>query len=230
MSLNTSKGNMYGFVTHTWNTIKGKCVHDCDYCYMKRWRLNDVRFDEKELKTNLGEDNTIFVGSSNDIFSDAIEPEWIYKTINHCFKYPKNTYLFQTKSAMWLEYFNYPENTILGTTIESDRNWLGTKIPSVKSRAIGLRVAKKKCSKTMLTIEPIMDFNLRKFIVLIETAASPVRSGEFYEPADRYVARHARYAGGRDRGGQAKLFAGGRRCQRALEILATQEPCCRPDH
>lgn len=28
MGLNISKGNMYEFVTHTWNIIKGKCYHD----------------------------------------------------------------------------------------------------------------------------------------------------------------------------------------------------------
>ena len=27
---------MYEFVTHTWNPIKGKCYHDCSYCYMKK--------------------------------------------------------------------------------------------------------------------------------------------------------------------------------------------------
>jgi len=27
MTLNKQKGNMYGFVTHTWNVIKGKCPH-----------------------------------------------------------------------------------------------------------------------------------------------------------------------------------------------------------
>src|SRR3990167_1900105 len=30
--LNKQKGNMYGFVTHTWNPIKGKCSHNCSYC------------------------------------------------------------------------------------------------------------------------------------------------------------------------------------------------------
>lgn len=37
-----SKGNMYEFVTHTWNPIKGKCSHGCTYCYMKKMcsRLN----------------------------------------------------------------------------------------------------------------------------------------------------------------------------------------------
>jgi len=31
MGLNESKGNMYEFVTHTWNAIKGECKHDCTY-------------------------------------------------------------------------------------------------------------------------------------------------------------------------------------------------------
>ena len=95
MSLNISKGNMYEFVTHTWNTIKGECYHDCSYCYMKRWgKLNTVRFDEKELKTDLGKGNFIFVGSSCDMFANDINSDWIIKTIEHCAKYPDNKYLF----------------------------------------------------------------------------------------------------------------------------------------
>ena len=87
MGLNISKGNMYEFITHTWNTVKGKCIHDCSYCYMKRFKtLKDIRFDESELKTNLGTNNFIFVGSSNDLFSDNIPREWIMKTFEHCDK------------------------------------------------------------------------------------------------------------------------------------------------
>lgn len=33
MALTKSRGNMYPFVTHTWNAIKGICFHDCPYCY-----------------------------------------------------------------------------------------------------------------------------------------------------------------------------------------------------
>ena len=99
MGLNKSKGNMYDFVTHTWNTVKGKCYHDCSYCYMKKWgKLNDVRFDEKELKTDLGKDNFIFVGSGCDMFAESIPDEWIKKTLKHCGLYEDNQYLFQTKN------------------------------------------------------------------------------------------------------------------------------------
>lgn len=53
--LNEATGNMYTWITHTWNTVKGECPHGCIYCYMKRFgKQKPVRFDEKELKTNLG--------------------------------------------------------------------------------------------------------------------------------------------------------------------------------
>ena len=35
MSLNIKNGDMYKFIDYTWNPIKGKCLHDCSYCYMK---------------------------------------------------------------------------------------------------------------------------------------------------------------------------------------------------
>ena len=68
MGLNVSSGNMYEFISHTFNTIKGKCYHDCSYCYCKSIakRFNkiqsDVKLDEKELTKNLGKGNFIFVG------------------------------------------------------------------------------------------------------------------------------------------------------------------------
>ena len=76
MGLNKSRGNMYSWVSHTWNTVKGQCYHDCSYCYMKTWgKLPKVRFDEKELKTDLGKGNIIFVGNTNDMF--AHKNPWI---------------------------------------------------------------------------------------------------------------------------------------------------------
>ena len=82
MGLNVQTGNMYqGWITHTWNAVKGKCEYNCRYCYMKRFgSLNPARFDRNELKTNLGENNFIFVGSSIDLFNDVIPAEWIRAT------------------------------------------------------------------------------------------------------------------------------------------------------
>ena len=62
MPLNKSTGNMYEFITLTWNTIKGECPHGCSYCYMKRWgKQPPLHFDEKELKTKLGLETNVTV-------------------------------------------------------------------------------------------------------------------------------------------------------------------------
>jgi len=45
MALVKQKGNMYEFVTHMWGPIKGKCKHNCSYCYMKKYPLADAHID-----------------------------------------------------------------------------------------------------------------------------------------------------------------------------------------
>ena len=168
MGLNKSNGNMYDWVTHTWNAIKGACPHDCSYCYMKRWgKLNPVRFDQKELKTDLGKDNFIFVGSSCDMFAEDIPERWIMETLLHCSKFD-NTYLFQTKNPTRVLYFSeWPERSIFCTTIESNRmhDAMGiTRPPIERSRAMN---AISVFNKTYVTIEPIMDFDLKELTHLI---------------------------------------------------------------
>lgn len=75
MALTKSRGNMYPFVTHTWNAIKRICFHDCPYCYMKKFDgLLPIRFDPKELEVNLGNGNFIFVGSGTDAW--AFDVPW----------------------------------------------------------------------------------------------------------------------------------------------------------
>jgi hypothetical protein len=169
MGLNKQKGNMYGFITHTWNTIKGKCFHDCSYCYMKRFKnQRPVRFDEKELKTDLGENNFIFVGSSCDMFADNISEEWIYKTIDHCREF-NNKYLFQTKNPKTYWTKIYPKNTILCMTLESNISYVNImkNTPNIHYRVYyfgSLPLLKK-----MITIEPILDFDLKEFVEMIRS-------------------------------------------------------------
>lgn len=167
--LNKQKGNMYEFVTHTWNVIKGKCEHDCVYCYMKRFPQKDLWFDAKELKTDLGEGNCIFVGSSTDMFAENVPQDWITATIVHCKQYPKNTYLFQTKNPKrFLEFKNLIlPNFILGTTIESNRE-VGlaySKAPPIIERIVTME---KLDVRKMITIEPVFDFDLDEFISYLQ--------------------------------------------------------------
>ena len=123
MVLNKQKGNMYGFISHTWNPIKGKCSHDCSYCYMKRFKQNPIRLVEKELEDDLGEGNFIFVGSSTDMWAEDVPDEWITKVLKHCKLHIKNTYLFQTKNPIRFEKFIgcFPQDCTFAITMESDQ-------------------------------------------------------------------------------------------------------------
>lgn len=170
MGLNESKGNMYSWVTHTWNAIKGACPHDCSYCYMKRWgELKPTRLDEKELKTDLGKDNFIFVGSSCDMFANDIPLEWIDQTLKHCRKYYANNYLFQSKNPARFFDFSYPENTVFCTTIETNRWYLDhmVKAPLPSERAF--RFSGLVGFSKYITIEPIMDFDLNSLVSMIRS-------------------------------------------------------------
>lgn len=166
MALNPSNGNMYEFVTYTWNTVKGTCYHNCSYCYMKRWgKQQPARYDEKEIKTNLGFRNFIFVGSSIDLFSNDIPKEWIQKTLDHCMKFD-NHYLFQTKNPSRLSEFELPTNSVVCTTIETNRVYreiMGNS-PLPTDRSIGM--SKINLPK-YVTIEPILDFDLNELLELI---------------------------------------------------------------
>lgn len=163
MPLNIAKGNMYGFITATWNPIKGICPFSCAYCYMRKWwpKMSAPRLDEKELKTKLGRGNYIFVGSSIDMFAKGIKDEWIIKALNYCIINDNNTYLFQTKNPKNFNAFIYPKNTILCTTIETNRTYLeivgNAPYPEMRATQI-LRIDND--FKKMITIEPVIDFDI----------------------------------------------------------------------
>lgn len=174
MPLNKVKmgGNMYGFITHTWNPIKGKCEHDCCYCYMKRFGkpLPELRLDEKDLQTDLGEGNFIFVGSSTDMFADNVPLNWISEVLLSCGKF-KNKYLFQTKNPdrmMFYSHKGYVKKSIWGLTLETNRDhlWDVSKSPFPRNRVRDF-ISMNNQTK-MVTIEPIMAFDLLPFVEMIK--------------------------------------------------------------
>jgi len=159
---------VYNLQTECENFIaNGFIVHNC---YMKRWgELNPIRLDEKEFKTDLGSDNTIFVGSSCDMFAKDIPYEWIIKTIQHIIKFD-NTYLFQSKNPKrfdMLATFDV-KKYILCTTIETNRVYseIMRNSPDPVDRAI--EFGRIPIKEKYITIEPIMDFDLKSFISMIQ--------------------------------------------------------------
>lgn len=163
MGLNKQTGNMYVFVTHTWNPIRGKCPHDCTYCYMKVYPQGELRFAKNEMNTNLGQGNFIFVGSSTDMWAYEVLVDWIFASLKHCRKYNLNRYLFQSKNPARLETFIdfMPDDFVLGTTIETNRDYEINQAPTPEARMLAMLVLPMP---KMVSIEPIMDFDLETMI------------------------------------------------------------------
>lgn len=168
MTLNKQTGNMYGWIDYTWNPIRGKCPHQCSYCYMKMFKVGELRLDEKALKDNLGEGRTIFVGSSIDMWAKGVYTNWIHEVIEHCNKYSNNTYLFQSKNVHRLYRFRkrLPPKTILGTTIETNRDYGMSNAPVPFERMVEMHTI--AYMEGMVSIEPIMDFDLNILVDWME--------------------------------------------------------------
>jgi len=169
MGLNFVKpgSNMYSWINATWNTIKGECPHGCSYCYCKRWgKQKPVRFDKKELNTDLGSGNFIFVGSSCDMFADEIPEKWILDTLGHCRSFFKNKYLFQSKNpTRFIDFYKYYPQSVFCTTIETNRWYkeMGD-APTPTDRMLGIM---STLNDRYITIEPIMDFDLQEMVEII---------------------------------------------------------------
>jgi len=181
MALNKVKdgSNMYQFITHTWNPLAGKCPHDCGYCsthkLMNRWPIlwqkysGDPRLDKKALEDSLGYHNFIFVASQNDLFAEDVKATDIFDILEHLKKFD-NKYIFQTKNPRRiLDFLGWiPEDSILCTTIETNRTYLGMeKCPTPKERADNMELL-SFAFDTYVTIEPVMDFDVQAMVELIE--------------------------------------------------------------
>lgn len=169
--LNKSKGNMYGFLNMTWNSISGECEFSCVYCYMKVFKLKPMHFNEKEMKRDLGKDNFIFVGSGIDMFAPSVPKEWIEDTLEVCQKFD-NTYLFQSKNPeRFLEFLDkFPPKSIFGTTIETDDTKLSaqvSKAPINVFRSIAIQKVRDTGRRIMISAEPVLDFDVAKFAAML---------------------------------------------------------------
>ncbi len=185
MSVNKQTGNMYPFVVGTWNAIKGKCPHECVYCYMHQWgKQNPARLVEKELTADLYKEGKgmIFVGSSIDMFAEDIPDTWIRKTLNHAKAFNENEYLFQTKNPRrMIEYKNaMPDKRVLAITLETDRAFDQTEIKGngahIEERC-GFTKWPYKGERVMISIEPVMKFSEHFAQTIITLAPEMVSIG-----------------------------------------------------
>lgn len=172
------KSNMYA-EAKTWSPFKG-CQFDCVYCgpsfQRQAKRQKHLCEDCYAYRPHWHEDRLAKVPSASIVFvcgnADLAfcPPELIQRIIErikeHSKLAPHKTYFFQSKQPECFEPFlaEFPENVILLTTLETNRdkgyeNYSKAPPPTQRYRQF-LRL---KYPRKVVTIEPVMDFDLEKF-------------------------------------------------------------------
>lgn len=184
--MSVKKGNMYLDSKKQWNVIIG-CEYQCSYCIrsfqrqMKRQKHNCIKcynyephFHPERLKQPLPRtygDEFIWACSSGDI--TFAKKEWMEKILERVKELSNRTFFFQTKDPRCFYEYDFPDNVILGITLESNR-WYPSisKAPSPSIRYIdflGLSFERK-----IITIEPIMDFSIYILAEMVKNI-NPIR-------------------------------------------------------
>ena len=175
------KGRMYK-ETATWNPFVG-CGFDCTYCkpsfqenhyYLMQHQecggykphLHEDRFDLKKIRN----ERTIFVCGDSDVSFCDNEAFLGIIEVMRTDKKQDRIWFIQSKNPKCLqEFLRYmPKNTILLTTLETNRDSNYDKIskappPSIRSYDF----ANLDWSQKIITIEPILDFDLDDFVKCI---------------------------------------------------------------
>lgn len=153
-----------GFYKYAWDPIIG-CMNRCPYCYAAK-RIEDfenVKFYPKTLiEPSQVEPCTIFVNHLADIMGDWVPEKWIVKVIEVCISLPDHTFIWMTKNPKRYKEFIFPDNCILGITIESPDKWFRADI------------MKELNYRKMCSVEPILgsfkgyDFSQFELVVVGE--------------------------------------------------------------
>lgn len=172
------KTNMYELAVKQWNVFKG-CKFDCTYCessfkrqakrqmhlcqqcYDYEPHTHPERLEESLPRTNYMQ--FIFTCASGDI---AFCPtDYLERIIARIKKEPEKNFLIQSKDPKTFNRVKFPSNVILGTTIETNKDDLyeGTAKAPLPSERFE-EFAKVNHSLKMVTIEPVMDFNLETML------------------------------------------------------------------
>lgn len=168
-------GNMYEFVSKTWNPLAGECFHACGYCstnssrkrfpVMREKYSGDPRIIEKEMLKRFSERDIVFVVAQNDLFAENVPLEFIRRILNYTLNF-KNIFIFQTKNPKGLKGWNFPKNSEIGITLESDL-WhkVMKNAPEPYQRIEAIE--KYQIPIDFITIEPILNFS-SMFIEMIQ--------------------------------------------------------------
>ena len=166
-----------GLRLKTWNVFVG-CKHGCIYCNARtlaHTRLkHNLRYKDGFEKPHLAPElldqgfkpgEFIFVAYMGDIaFATRYE---FWQILQRIQRFPSTDFLLITKNPgyflKWTE--PLPSNVILGTTLETNRSNKLSKAPPPLRRWMDIITARHiHHSRLFLSIEPVMDFDLREMM------------------------------------------------------------------
>ena len=171
-------GKMFGWIDKKWNPVTG-CYHGCQCCWAKKLaksRLKNIEryrhgfiptFNRKELPKKFS-NKTVFVSDMGDLFGDWVKNKWIAQVLKSIENSPTSEFLLLTKNPKRFKDFLelFPENVILGATIETNRNYTTPNSKKYKPQTRFHRYVSMKSlrwHKKFLAIEPLMDFDAKIF-------------------------------------------------------------------
>jgi len=98
-----------------------------------------------------------------DLFGDWVPKDWILDVLATIEKNPTSSFLLLTKNPKrYKEFLDiYPDNIVLGATIETNRNYAVSNAPQTVERYKNM--AELPFKSKLISIEPIMDFDLDIF-------------------------------------------------------------------
>ena len=183
------KTRMFGFIAETWNPIVG-CSHNCVYCWARRQAQRNKKncpkcgwftphLHEERLNRKFKPNTLVFVCDMADLFCDAVSRIWVERVLSVIKKNPKTLFFLETKNPYRIaaEFdFLIPENVVLSTTIETTFDVIPSPIgdvlygelsdapyPEVRYEAFRFH-GFFKAFKKHISIEPILDFDLDRFV------------------------------------------------------------------
>ena len=173
----STRSNMYALSVQQWNPWDG-CNHECEYCKpsfqrgTRRWgmgqgncqlcctltpHLHPERLDQSLRKTGFMQ--FIFTCSSGDIAS--CPTDYLKKIVAVMCNNKDKTFLLQTKDPKTFDRVDFPQNVVLGITLETNHDDLSRAVSKAPAPSERYEVFKDlKYKRKMLTLEPIMQFDL----------------------------------------------------------------------
>ncbi len=136
--------------------------------HTKRYRKGFLpSFNENEFKKKFRKRTIVFVSDMGDMWGDWVPRKWILEVLQYISMFPETLFLFLTKNPRRYHEFlgSIPQNSILGSTIETNRDHIASAVSSAPPPSKRYLAMKElNWPLKFISIEPILEFDLPIFL------------------------------------------------------------------